>query len=429
MGVAKWTCPTRALALILVTAPLSGSVVGCSSSPTERTGDASPPSFPAADGGTGSSPGPVPSSGDSGLSSMDSATPSDDSGQPATDSGTAPSPDSGGANDAGTPPLDSGTPPGTFMAAPSGWSHSQLVWETQFGYSGMGSSPAAPNQGSFAANGVPKPDTSVGFLNDWNYGIQQKPGSIWSQSGSSPYWGSCQCASGFSEDYSFPGNLFQTSTGANTALFGGYASQTFLSNGTGLSLADRYVGSHTVAIQSNGTSDNYLWTSAVINTEDKRYFPTSGATEFYAQVSAKMAGPNTGSWSAIWMLPDQAANGTGQEIDIQEYNVSGADAYAMYSHVQNPAVQVGTGKSSTPLCDGYHVYGWDVNSATQTLTLYLDGVQTGTFTGAQVGSKYFLILDASISSGTAAWETSEGFVSDSNAPMDFGIGEVQVYQP
>ncbi len=325
---------------------------------------------------------------------------------------------------------------GTFMPAPSGWSYSQLVFETQFGYSGMGTSPGAPNGGSFVYNGVPTPDTSVGFLNDWNFGVQQTPGAVWSVSGSNPYWGSSQgaesgrYASGDSADYSFPGNIFQTSTGANSALFGGYSPQTFTAQGTGLTLQDHYVGGpQQLAIQSNGSVYYYEWSSGVLNTESKRFFPFGGATEFYAQVSAKMAGPNNGSWSAIWTLPDQDESGTGQEIDVQEFNVSGPNPDDMYSHVQAPAVLIGTGTSSTPLYAGYHTYGWDVSSATQTVTVYLDGVQTGTFTGAQVGSKYFLILDAAVSSGQQSWQSSEGFESNSNADMAMSVAEIQVYQP
>jgi hypothetical protein len=321
----------------------------------------------------------------------------------------------------------------TFLPPPAGWSYPQLVWETQFGYAGMGAAPSAPNQGTFVAGGVPKPDTSVGLLNDWNFGVQQQPGAVWSQSGSAPSWGSSQgaengtYASGDSADYSFPGNVFQTSTGADTSLLGGYAPQSFTSQGTGLTLADHYVGGpQQLAIHSNGSVYFYEWASGTINTEGKRFFPFGSATEFFAQVSAKMAGPNSGSWSAIWTLPD--VGGTGQEIDVQEYNVSGPDPDKMYSHVQAPAVLVGTGTSATPLSSGYHVYGWHVNSTTQTLTTYLDGVQTGTFTGAQVGSKYFLILDAAVSSGQQSWQSSEGFVSNSNADMAMSVGEIQVYQ-
>jgi hypothetical protein len=368
---------------------------------------------------------------------------------PAADAGSKPRPADGG----GKPPADAGSPPGadagsppthdsgvtptrTFMPAPPGWSYSQLVWETQFGYSGMGTDPSAPNQGDFVSGGLPKPDTSIGLLNDWNFGIQQESGAVWNVSGSSPYWGSSQAgqdgsyASGLSADYSFPGNVFQTSAGANASLYGGYSPQTFTSSGTGLTLADQYVGGpESLHIYSNGSVYYYMWTSGVLNTEGKRYFPFGGATEFYAQVSAKMAGPNSGSWSAIWTLPDQGESGTGEEIDVQEYNVGGANAYDMYSHVQEPAVLVGVGTSSTPLCDGYHTYGWHVDSSSQTLTTYLDGVQTGTFTGAQVGSRYYLILDAAVSSGQASWQTTEGFVVDSTADMAMSVAEIQVYQP
>jgi hypothetical protein len=398
--------------------------------------------------GCGSQGGGMPgNSSEAGATSPPAA---DGSTTPPADAGSKPPPADGGgkppAADAGSPPgADAGSPPShdsgvtpssTFMPAPPGWSYSQLVWETQFGYSGMGTNPSAPNQGDFVSGGAPKPDTSVGLLNDWNFGIQQQSGAVWNVSGSAPYWGSSQAsqtgsyASGLSADYSFPGNVFQTSTGANASLYGGYSPQTFTSSGTGLTLADQYVGGpQTVPIYSNGSDYYYMWTSGVLNTEGKRYFPFGGATEFYAQVSAKMAGPNSGSWSAIWTLPDQGESGTGEEIDVQEYNVGGASAYDMYSHVQEPAVLVGVGTSSTPLCDGYHTYGWHVDSSTQTLTTYLDGVQTGTFTGAQVGSRYYLIIDAAISSGQASWQTSEGFVVDSTADMAMSVAEIQVYQP
>jgi hypothetical protein len=386
-------------------------------------------------------PSKTPPPSDAGAPRTDSGSPGDsgtkpsDAGSPPSDAGSHPSDAGSHSSDAGSPPTDSGKK-ASFLSAPAGWSYSQLVWETQFGYDSMGSPPSAPNQGSFVSGGLPAPDTSVGLLNDWNYGVQQDPGAVWSRSGSNPYWGSSQAAqsgsyaSGLSADYSFPGNIFQTSTGANTSLFGGYTPQSFTSAGTGLTLWDHYVGGpQSLSIESNGSIYYYMWTSGVLNTEGKRFFPFGAATEFYAQVSAEMAGPNNGSWSAIWTLPDQGQSGAGQEIDIQEYNVSGANEYDMYSHVQAPAVLVGTGTSSTPLCSGYHLYGWHVNSATQTLTTYLDGTQTGTYTGAQVGSKYFLILDAAISSGQASWQTSEGFVVNSTTDMAMRVAEIQVYQP
>jgi hypothetical protein len=321
------------------------------------------------------------------------------------------------------------------MPAPPGWSYSQLAWVTQFGYGGMGTAPPAPNQGTFVANGTPAPNASVGFLNDWNFGIQEKPGSVWSVSGSTPYWGSSSgaqtgtYASGLHADYDFPGNVFQTSTGADSALFTGYSPQTFTSQGTGLTLSEHYVGGpKQLAIQSNGSVYYYYWSGGMINTEGKRYFPFGSATEMYGQVKAQMAGPNSGSWSAIWMLPDQGENGTGQEIDIQEYNVSGPDPYKMYSHVQAPAVQFAAASASTPLYSGYHVYGWDLNSATQTITVYLDGAKAGTFTGSQVGTRYFLILHTGLSSGNQSWQTQEGFVSNSTADMAMRVEEIQIYQ-
>jgi hypothetical protein len=296
----------------------------------------------------------------------------------------------------------------------------------------MGTSPSGPNGGSFVSTGVPTPDTSVGLLNDWNFGMQQMPDEAWAVSGSSPYVGSSlgcgnTYASGDGADYSFPGSVFQTSTGANSALLGSYSPQIFISQGTGLTMQDHYVGGPLqIAIQSNGTICYYEWWSGVLNTEGKRFFPFGGATEFYAQVSAEMAGPNSGSWSGIWMLPDEGEGGTGQDFNVQSFNVEGPNAYSMYSEVDGTAL--GTGTSSTPLYAGYHTYGWDVSSTTQTVTLYLDGNKTATYTGSEIGSRYFLVLDAEVSSGQQSWESAEGFVTDSNADMAMGVAEVQVYQ-
>jgi hypothetical protein len=299
----------------------------------------------------------------------------------------------------------------------------------------MGTAPAAANTGTYVAGGAPRPNTSVGFLNDWNFGNQERPYAIWSMSGSFPYWGSSSCAqtgtyaSGLSAAYAFPGDAYQTSTGGDAALFAGYTHQTFVPTGTGLTLVDNYVGGpQPLAIQSNGSVYYYEWSSGMINTEGKHYFPFGGANEFFLQVSARTAGPNNGSWSAIWMLPDQGASGTGEEIDIQEFNVGGPDPYGMNSHVQAPVVDLGTIHAATPLDAGYHTYGLHVNSATQTLTLYLDGVQGTTYTGAQVGARYYLILNSNVSSGQAAWERYEGFVTNSTANMAMGVAEVQVYQ-
>jgi len=100
----------------------------------------------------------------------------------------------------------------------------------------------------------------------------------------------------------------------------------------------------------------------------------------------------------------------------------------MYSHVQAPAAQFAAAAASTPLYSGYHVYAWNVNSATQTITVYLDGVQAGTYTGPQIGARYFLILHATVSSGNMSWQKQEGFVTNSTADMALKVDEIQIYQ-
>ncbi len=322
------------------------------------------------------------------------------------------------------------------MAAPAGWSLGQLVFETQFGYAGMGASPAAPNQGAFVVAGVPAPDTSVGFLNDWNFGMEQETNSVWSASGKAPYWGSATgdqegngYAAGSQADYAYPGNVFQTSAGANSSLFGGYSPQTFTSQGSGLSLQDVYVGGPQVqATESNGSTYDYEWTGGIVNTEGKRYFPFGTATEFYLQVKAQMAGPNNGSWSSIYILPDTGEGGTGNNVYLQEFNYDGPNADEMVAKILGTSLlPIGIGTASSPLYAGYHVYGCDLNTTTSTVTAYLDGVSIGSYTGT-LGSKYFLVLDAAVSSGQQPWQTSVGFVTNSDANMAMSVAEVQVYQ-
>ena len=100
--------------------------------------------------------------------------------------------------------------------------------------------------------------------------------------GSSPGRGERHLRFGRQRRHSFPGNVFQTSAGANSALFGGNSPQTFTSQGTGLTLQDHYVGGRNNSpIKSNGSTYYYDWSSGMLNTEGKRFFPSGGATEFY----------------------------------------------------------------------------------------------------------------------------------------------------
>ena len=166
------------------------------------------------------------------------------------------------------------------------------------------------------------------------------------------------------------------------------------------------------AIQSNGTTDFYEWSSGVINTEGKRYFPFGSATEFYLQVNAKNGGPEqrrlVGHLDAL-PRPGRERQPVRRSTTGQEMDVDGPNRYAMVSHGSGPRGRDRKNfKASTTLDGNYHVYGCHVNSSTHTVTMLLDGAQAGTFTGAQVGARYFLILHATVSSGQASWEKSEG---------------------
>jgi len=263
----------------------------------------------------------------------------------------------------------------------------------------------------------------------WNFGITDNNASgsgggytPWAASGSSPNWGSSETGSSNTGnlDYDFPGNVFQTTHGADSSLFGTYTPQTFDSSGSGLSIQGHYQGHYTVN-DVYGTQ-SFSWSSGAINTYNHVSFPVSPHTDCYVQINAQMMGyngSNNGTWNALWFLGQ--GNGS-REIDLQETGIAGQSPNYLCSHLQSPQVDIENYLASSDLSAGYHIYGMEIIGSTNTVNIYLDNVLRGTASLGSGNGPYFLIMNGSIASGTFSASPS------TNVDMVMNVAEVQVYQ-
>jgi hypothetical protein len=292
------------------------------------------------------------------------------------------------------------SPCNSSMAPPAGWSSAQLTNDDHFS-----------------------------SLKNWNYGVTDDLTSgtsglyaTWGQTGTAPYLGSTLAAGGLTQDYALPGNVFQTSTGANSALLSTYSPQAFNLTGCGVSFTATYTGDRTYDTTNEG-SFTLPWTSGFINSYNKISFPTAGHTAFYVQFMAEMgcAGPNdnNGSWSSMWFL---GQGNEQREIDLQESGVDGGESTQLEnSHLQSPVVSIDSYNSGINLCDSYNTYG--VSLVGGVVTTYINGVQTGQATSGTTGP-YFAILGQDIYSPHDAFASAP----TSNVNMTESIAEMQVYQ-
>jgi hypothetical protein len=269
-------------------------------------------------------------------------------------------------------------------------------------------------------------------LKDWNYGSTDldfsTPGSYIpeGETGSKPDWGSDLCPCSSSSDYDLPGNVSQTSTGANNSLFSTYTPQIFKKNGWGLTFTAHYTGPKTYDTTNEG-DQTYTWTSGMINTFNKVDFPNpkKGYTDAYVQIKAQMMGyegQDNGAWNALWFLG--ATNPATQEIDLQETGLTGDSPNMMFSHDWYPDdsdTQVVDYTSPEDLSAGYHVYGMEIDEKTNTLSMYLDNKLVGTDTNAGSTGPWFIILDGAIAAQDSAPPTD-------NVDMSMNVMEVQVFQ-
>jgi hypothetical protein len=272
-------------------------------------------------------------------------------------------------------------------------------------------------------------DDGFASLANWNYGITDDNTSgsgggyePWAASGTAPYFGSYE--GGPSDvgvlDYDLPGNVSQTSSAANSALFSTYSPQAFTPSGCGVTLNATYTGPRTWSTASYGNVST-TWTSGAINSYNHISFPSAGHTNVYVQIKAQMMGYNgsdNGAWNALWFL---GQGNEDREIDLQETGLAGQSPAMIVSHLQTPAQLVASTAAPADLSAGYHIYGMDLNAATGVVSIYLDNVLVGTATVGDPGP-YFLIMNGAIANG------SYGAAPAANVNMQMKVAEVQVYQ-
>jgi hypothetical protein len=281
-------------------------------------------------------------------------------------------------------------------------------------------------------------DDHFASLANWNYGVTDfntsgsptAPGYSyypWYASGSAPYWGS---AVGTQEDdYGFPGNIWQTSTGPNAALYTTYSPQIFNPSGYGVSITCHYVGSTSTA------GFPYHWSAGHINNYGKGTWPT-GYSEYFYQVNMQCGGGGSdlvnGSWAASWFLGQTSE---GYEVDLQEFGLNDLGeanpSYYLNSTVHTSTVNVdyyGTASYNigSSLSAGYHVYGLHYIPGTS-INFYVDNVVRGPgYSGSAVTQQMFNILSGGLAVGTSPTDTYRSSWS-STADMITNIQEVQCY--
>jgi len=268
-------------------------------------------------------------------------------------------------------------------------------------------------------------DDTFQNLNNWNYGIGGNTGNYypWSGSGTAPYYGSSEHT--YASDYDVPGNVSQTSRGANSSLFSTYSPQNFSSTGCGVTFTAHYTGARNWNTTNEGTLTDY-WTSGAINTYNKVSFPTDGRTSFYVQIKAQMMGYNginNGAWNALWLLP--VGNWNEDEIDLQETGLQDNNSPNYFNSTlqSSPSQEIDRYKSSSDLSAGYHTYGVEVTS-NGTITTYLDNAEIGTIKdGTGLTGPYYLIMN-----GALFKQGKLGVGWTNTNDMKMNIAEVQVYQ-
>jgi len=186
----------------------------------------------------------------------------------------------------------------------------------------------------------------------------------------------------------------------------------------------------TLTASQGSTQPGYTWTSGAICSYGKFQFDGG-----YVQVRAKMPAGD-GMWPGIWMLPGPGAT-NGDDIEIDNFEggfINGStpanDVYAW--HLLDWALNVKTGgvpNVGQDLTTGYHTYGlaWVPG---QSITWYLDGIQVGRVTSAQLvipNEPMELIVTLGVANSSASgWRTFADASTPSRASME--VSDFQVWQ-
>ncbi|HEY3943306.1 MAG TPA: glycoside hydrolase family 16 protein [Acidimicrobiales bacterium] len=178
----------------------------------------------------------------------------------------------------------------------------------------------------------------------------------------------------------------------------------------------------------HGAPQSFSWRSGVISSYDK--FETLGG---YVQIEAKVPTGN-GLWPAFWMLPGPSGTaGDNFEIDIFEGGfLSGAsppdDVYSW--HLETPAGPTGgTTNVGVNVTAGYHVYAIEWVPG-QSIRWFFDGRQVGELTRSQApipDEPMELIMNLGVASPATGTYRS---IPDASTPRSATmlVHEVQVYR-
>jgi beta-glucanase (GH16 family) len=168
----------------------------------------------------------------------------------------------------------------------------------------------------------------------------------------------------------------------------------------------------TAGADASGAPETYPWRSGMVTTYSSFDF-----TYGYIQVTAQVPS-GTGLWPALWLLPQSEA--WPPEIDFAEGWESNTFLNRCTFHSTNGTNDTNTYQSPSDLSVGWHTYA--LNWKPGSLTCYVDGVATYTYTGSDVPDQpmYFLADLAVDGSGPPNASTP---TTDS-----FNIQSVEIYQ-
>jgi hypothetical protein len=254
---------------------------------------------------------------------------------------------------------------GGEMAAPAGYTASQMTFDDAF---------------------------SGTSLNSSNWTSELAPGSNWN-------------------DEDLPSG--DSSAGSNQAAYWA-PSQVTVDNG--LTLSARQTTS-----SDAGYSKGFSWVSGVVTS--KFTLPSTG---WYVQIRAKMPDTSDGMWPALWFLPSNSAqefDGLEGGWKGSNPNEQGhSDLFASSGQVQD----VWSTPSSADITAGYNTYGFRYIPG-QSVTTYFNGQQVYQVNSSSISAQdYYLLIELQVaSSATSGWHTALSGSTPSPSNMD--ISEVQVY--
>ena len=278
----------------------------------------------------------------------------------------------------------------TLPAAPTEAGYTFAGWNATTPPSSSSGEMAAP--AGYTASQMFFDDTFSGTsLNSSNWTPEVDPGSVW--------------------DYLNLGAGYSTGGKTNEAA---YFSPAQASVDNGLTLTARQTTSSDV-----GSSKGFSWVSGVVTSNF-----TLPSTGWYVQISAKMPDTSDGMWPALWFLPansDQEFDGfEGGWLGSSPNEQGHSDLFASSGQQQEVWSTGGT-----DITAGYNTYGLQYIPG-QSVTAYLNGKRVYQASGRLASEAYYLLIELQVaSSSTSSWHTTVS--SSTPSPSSIDIAEVQAY--